>query len=257
MEDEARHLGAANEAEIWAALTPDGRTYRFVMSDEMSVPPPDWPVLIGEILHNLRSALDHAAYELSERSLQRALSPKEEGASQFPVVREPATFAAEAKRRLPGVDDVNAIDVIERVQPYPDRPYGYAPSLLEMGAHHIGLLHDWNRFEKHRQAPVVIASQTGAISHGDWPFPVTRNDVAIGPGDLVAEMGFHPDYLPNFSRLPVFGLSPVIHYDGHNRAVPGSFFFMAQAVQRVLDALDGSPARHQMREYLLKPFRRP
>jgi hypothetical protein len=47
---------------------------------------------IGDILHNLRSALDSLAYEIARRALDRPMTPKEERACVFPVTATPEQF---------------------------------------------------------------------------------------------------------------------------------------------------------------------
>jgi hypothetical protein len=54
------------------------------------------PVLIsttvGDVLHNLRSALDSLAYEIARRGLDRPMTPDEEMACAFPVCEIPEKF---------------------------------------------------------------------------------------------------------------------------------------------------------------------
>jgi hypothetical protein len=47
---------------------------------------------IGDILHNLRSALDSLAYEIARRGLGRPMTPREERACVFPVTATPERF---------------------------------------------------------------------------------------------------------------------------------------------------------------------
>jgi hypothetical protein len=47
---------------------------------------------IGDVLHNLRSALDSLAYEIARRSMERPMTPKEERACVFPVTATPEQF---------------------------------------------------------------------------------------------------------------------------------------------------------------------
>lgn len=47
---------------------------------------------IGDILHNLRSALDSLAYEIALRGLNRPMTPREERACVFPVTETPERF---------------------------------------------------------------------------------------------------------------------------------------------------------------------
>jgi hypothetical protein len=57
--------------------------------------PLHWPLLAGEAIQNLRSALDHLVYERSGGNKQ----------TQFPIFINPDDFAARAPRRMKGVPD--------------------------------------------------------------------------------------------------------------------------------------------------------
>jgi hypothetical protein len=50
------------------------------------------PLIVGDILHNLRSALDSLVYEMVRRGLDRQLTDAEERACQFPISPDPVTF---------------------------------------------------------------------------------------------------------------------------------------------------------------------
>jgi hypothetical protein len=67
-----------------------GRTeYRLHIHKPM---PPEISTTIGDILHNLRSALDSLAHEIALRGLDRPLTAKEERACVFPVRDTPEQF---------------------------------------------------------------------------------------------------------------------------------------------------------------------
>jgi hypothetical protein len=67
-----------------------GRTeYRLHIHNPM---PPEISTTIGDILHNLRSALDSLAYEIALRGVDRPLTAKEERACVFPVTETPERF---------------------------------------------------------------------------------------------------------------------------------------------------------------------
>jgi hypothetical protein len=67
-----------------------GRTeYRLHVHKPMPV---EIGTTIGDILHNLRSALDSLAYDIALRGLDRPLTPEEERACVFPVTATPERF---------------------------------------------------------------------------------------------------------------------------------------------------------------------
>jgi hypothetical protein len=69
--------------------TPDRTEFRLHIHKPI---PAEISTTIGDILHNLRSALDSLAYEIALRSLDRPMRPKEERASVFPVTETPERF---------------------------------------------------------------------------------------------------------------------------------------------------------------------
>lgn len=78
-------------------------------------PPPAWGVAISEIVHGLRSALDHAVYELTKSNTGHALD-----GTGFPIFLDEARFR---KSRASGVHQMRGIRpgasaLIERAQPY-------------------------------------------------------------------------------------------------------------------------------------------
>jgi hypothetical protein len=54
--------------------------------------PPEISTAIGDILHNLRSALDSLAYEIALRGRDRPMTKKQERACVFPVRETPERF---------------------------------------------------------------------------------------------------------------------------------------------------------------------
>ena len=175
-------------------LSDDGKTYRFFV-DEPPPIPSHWPVTIGEVLYNLRSALDHAAYELSVIGLNRELNPDEAKNSAFPLVTEPGKFTPKyLDRVLPGVSDTTRA-LIERVQPYPERDRFYRPTAFEEATYHLGLLNELGNIEKHRHPNFVVES-VGPGSHlQGLPTPDVFEG-ALEPGRMVARMDYYPEFKP-------------------------------------------------------------
>lgn len=80
-------------------------------------PDPMWGVRIGEIIHNLRSALDHLVWELF--ILHNRKPPPLPSKNQFPIFDTKARFKAHGVPvQLKGVSD-RAIRLIEAEQPFP------------------------------------------------------------------------------------------------------------------------------------------
>ncbi len=112
--------------------------------------PETWPVVIGEILHDARSALDHAVYELSVLANNGVPIP----GTEFPIFDDEKRYKTLSKNGTPartsgiykrrGVNDA-AKAVIDELQPFEFRrqhPGDEFPMLL--------LIHLVNIVDKHR-----------------------------------------------------------------------------------------------------------
>ena len=95
-------------------------------------------IVVGEIIYNLRAALDYLIYELgcfdSNRIVER---------TQFIIVDAPNDFLRESKRQLKGLNP-NHIASIERLQPY-------------NGVAWLGVLRDISNPDKHSRLAIASA----------------------------------------------------------------------------------------------------
>ena len=69
--------------------TPDHMAYRLRIHRPIPV---TISTTVGDVLHNLRSALDSLAFEIARRGLDRPMTPEEESACAFPVFETPRKF---------------------------------------------------------------------------------------------------------------------------------------------------------------------
>ncbi len=104
-------------------------------------PIPDWwPVAIGDIAHNLRSALDNCIYEISVKHTGSVV-----GLSEFPIFNSPEHFHKSGRGgglyKIRGVPAKTA-KVIEAMQPFNTRKDG-SESILS-------ILHELSNIDKHR-----------------------------------------------------------------------------------------------------------
>jgi hypothetical protein len=111
---------------------------------------PRLSVLTGEIIHHLRSAFDHLAWQLSSLDLQTN-SPHQ---IEFPVFKERPKLCDVTKskvcrycRKIEGIASPAALARIERLQPY----HGGNPA-----RHPLWLIHDLDRIDKHRELVLVV-----------------------------------------------------------------------------------------------------
>jgi len=83
--------------------------------------PPILSVLIGEIIYNLRAALDYLVFDLAQFD-----SGKEQAGTQFPIDDSPEAFRSHQERFLKGVSPEH-VARIERLEPYNN---GYRTAMI-------------------------------------------------------------------------------------------------------------------------------
>ncbi|MFZ1085961.1 MAG: hypothetical protein WAN35_13430 [Terracidiphilus sp.] len=77
--------------------------------------PSEFPALIGDIAHNLRSALDHLAWHLVQIS---PVVPKaKDGSIYFPIFEDASEYRNGKMRKIQGMSDA-AIQTIDDIKPY-------------------------------------------------------------------------------------------------------------------------------------------
>jgi hypothetical protein len=139
----------------------------FVWVENVKEPPPDWGILIGDCVHNLRSALDHLAFQLmlANPKLKWPIPRKLVKSSAFPITLSSTKFRG-AQHRLAGVS-ATAKAIIECLQPYHRRKYPGTRTLWE-------LEELWNG-DKHRLLPLIYSSfeLRDLRVQGNVPFALT------------------------------------------------------------------------------------
>jgi hypothetical protein len=166
--------------------------------------PPRFAVLAGEIIHHLRSCLDHLVWEFS--SIQyRNDHPRW---IEFPVCGEKPIKKDEIRlfeRKIKGIANSKAIDWIERLQPY---------NATDPANTFLFVLHHFDITDKHRELLVVgsagsrkvSVTQSMAIDAYKSAHPeMSPGQIAFkfkGYGKIVPQVSFR-----NFGRRP---LQPVV-----------------------------------------------
>lgn len=92
--------------------------------------PPEFAILIGECVYQLRAALDNLVYALAERHTV-PLPDKIAKKASFPICKSGPRFREVAEPKLAGVDS-RAAAVIERLQPYHRRKKPSAVALRQL-----------------------------------------------------------------------------------------------------------------------------
>lgn len=137
---------------------------------------PEWPLLAGDAVHNLRSALDHLAFDMLRRHHGGSLSDALMESSEFPVIGtiSPRTgqtrttpdndFDSLVGRNLGTIPDALR-EALRDLQPYKRGP--------DFASHEIWLVHDLDRVDKHRHLHLITsaANLTQMTMGGAGHFP--------------------------------------------------------------------------------------
>lgn len=106
---------------------------------EREAPPDHWPLLAGEAIQNLRSALDHAVWAASKRRGRN---------TGFPIFTDECEFKVLGRRMIQGVPEAKRA-FIEEAQPY--RVLEDAPTLDS-----LEWLRSLSNIDKHRALNAVV-----------------------------------------------------------------------------------------------------
>jgi hypothetical protein len=119
--------------------------------------PKKWGLLLGDTVHNYRSALDHLAWALVKRGRTPILTPHQESGVYFPIsdTREKFNASLVGKRpKLPGARRTD-IAIVRRYQPYIHGQRN-APN------HVLFVLDELARHDKHRTIQPVVGTPEAA-----------------------------------------------------------------------------------------------
>lgn len=106
-------------------------------------PPPELAPIIGDALHNIRSALEHLAYELAPPRIRQARQ------TQFPIFTDECRFKVLSPKMIRGIKG-DERTLIERVQPYvASNPPSTDP---------LAILNELSNLDKHRLLVPMIAA---------------------------------------------------------------------------------------------------
>jgi len=112
---------------------------------------------LGEMLYQLRSALDSCVYDAA--ILKFGSNPPPNAQQwQFPITSDPANFKKAIERMKDIPADVAAI--IERVQGYSRLTCSFDGNQFDIGPT-LAILNDWARIDRHRQLHLVGTALTG------------------------------------------------------------------------------------------------
>ena len=122
--------------------------------------PIEWSIRVGEVLYNLRSALDHLVWQLV---LANGREPTRD--NQFPILNEEEEWThSRTVKILKGISDENS-KRIRSLQPF-NAPLGLRAegSLRGFDAHPLRTLNDLCNIDKHRHLNLTFLA-----TRGTWP----------------------------------------------------------------------------------------
>jgi hypothetical protein len=142
--------------------------YLFIV-ESVAVPKREWGVLIGELVHNMRSALDHTIYAA-------ATSPGNK--NQFPIFTKKSDWDSKVEPMLHSVPD-QVVKIAEEAQPY------NAPTSTDPKTHLLAILNRLSNYDKHRLLHTSVMTLQGAAPGFEMGQGVTAiREVAVGFGPL-------------------------------------------------------------------------
>jgi hypothetical protein len=149
---------------------------------QVATPPPKWSALIGDCIHNFRSALDHVAYHI----VKTYGVPDRN--TQFPLCLTPARYPDQAKQCFGERARQGLKTAVERLQPYHRR--NKTPNLYALWQ-----LHRLDIIDKHRQLlPVVMANPLVSMRTQGIPYPPVIPGPFQGSTDVLrVQVPYGPD----------------------------------------------------------------
>jgi hypothetical protein len=138
-----------------------GLEYRFYLGEVPAVDP-QWAMDLGDILFNVRCALDHLVYELHVTAYRGHVPAGVERISQFPIFDDETKFKQNGLRHIKNLSKRD-IRALRQYQPYITRNDKLTVTRRQLS--NLELLHN---IDKHRKLHVVTGSQESAY------FPVNR-----------------------------------------------------------------------------------
>jgi hypothetical protein len=187
---------------IRSRVEPDGSGKLFLT--QVKPLPDEFALVLGEMLYQLRSALDSCIYQGAIYATKTD-PPDKESSLEFPLTSDPDEFPKLAKRRLWAFSQ-DIQDEIERVQPY-NTPTTLPPEQMVMNLNRsLGILNDLARKDRHRKLHVA----------GCWPMKL-HPKFMFPPGvTLVSIEVMEPGLLNESNELAIFqikgyrrGMAPI------------------------------------------------
>ena len=154
---------------------------------------PGLALIVGDVIHSARNALDYIAWQLATKKLGREPTEREAREIQFPIVKNSDDFASS---RVLDYICSEAAKEIERHQPYPPYMRG------DPAKHPLVVLRWLSNRDKHR---LIVATSgqvdlTGLEFHADPPVEL-RTEIAVDKDADPIQMA--PSFEVAFARIGI------------------------------------------------------
>lgn len=146
---------------------PEAAKFHFVVEAVPETDPFRWGLYVGDVVHNLRSALDHLAFALADKD-----SPGrgEDRATQFVIAAGPDGFK-NVRRHLKHLS-AHHQEMVEQEQPYVRQPASVAD-------HPLTYLERLSNVDKHRVIHVVQFAADLFSYRNPSPFTLTNAEIIL------------------------------------------------------------------------------
>ena len=179
-----KHLAALDEALEWfnkdvanelvTEKDADSGWY-FLKTLDVPSPPDDLGILIGDCLHNARSALDHLAWQLVNFPTSQGPDPEPaEDRIEFPIFLCERKYRDVWRNKIGGIDP-KGLTVLENLQPWA------IPDEEKRPTHPLWLLYELSNWDKHR----VLHTTANQLRHSGFLNPeLLKEAETLPPGEL-------------------------------------------------------------------------
>jgi len=130
-------------------IDPDTGERFWWIAEEPAQPPEWWSPILGDFLYNLRSSLDHLAWQLVLRS-----GGIPTNGTEFPIFRDPGKYASKDPRKLAGMQP-EIVAAVDAAQP--------CNRVANPLAHPLWWLQDLGNIDKHQELHLIIAAAEGGF----------------------------------------------------------------------------------------------
>lgn len=165
-----------------ALIDPDGNGVLFAL--KAGEVPEEVSLLLGEMLYQLRSALDACIYQATIYATQKD-PPPDDGKLEFPITEDPKEWKGLVKRRLLALP-TGMQAALEKIQPFNGQTLPPEKMVTSINRS-LGILNNLARKDRHRKLHVVGSLPLGIDPKFELPEGVTVESLEIMPPSVLRE----------------------------------------------------------------------